>query len=656
MRETSEQPRLSQCRFAGTATAAVIWVLAGAGGAAAQPVAIALEVGDVGEQITEVVCTQGDNVDWGHVVWVRSASAGSAGRVHEWWDGATSVFEVATSLGSGEDQFLRHVIGLNTFGAAPSMKMWQAELSGNSTLLIGSGASGNTPLEVFDSTSGPCYPAAFTPYVDVCLTLRVATVVPFGLGGAEPASPDCPSGTSCLTGNAGLVIDQSVGDPCGGTDSDFHMVVPGVTSAPGGGTFLAVSPGISLATTQLGGLPARVAFVANWGNLNNPARGLFVGVGPHVNGSASFSQYAGAGLSTPGLPAMSFGYTGFDTPTLNDAGALAFGWAVEFDPENIGCASSSPMDSLWLKLRDPAGGPVATPIPIVYPGRSIPLDFDSTATFTSAQSRAGVTGGNACDYHGHVVLKGADIGWQLNASDELAFRAEYCTVGEGGGRVIRPGLFIARPQGTGVAITPLLAFPFDLGQSPVAPGTGGARFVHDETGIWMWINNAGNVAFRANLDDGRTGIWVARPVGTSYVIDLWLITGQQVQLPGGGSATLTGFLEAATAGGGQDGRSIVFNNQRLFVVAGTLESSSFPGSNIRQAAVAVFPSDFPPTSCNPDVNGDGNVDQDDVAYLVGVIGGGPNPAGIDPDFNQDGNVDQDDVAALLNAVAGGGCP
>jgi hypothetical protein len=60
--------------------------------------------------------------------------------------------------------------------------------------------------------------------------------------------------------------------------------------------------------------------------------------------------------------------------------------------------------------------------------------------------------------------------------------------------------------------------------------------------------------------------------------------------------------------------------------------------------------------CDPDVNQDGNADQDDVAYLINVIGGGPNPTGIDPDFNRDGNADQDDVAALVNTVGGGGCP
>jgi hypothetical protein len=63
-----------------------------------------------------------------------------------------------------------------------------------------------------------------------------------------------------------------------------------------------------------------------------------------------------------------------------------------------------------------------------------------------------------------------------------------------------------------------------------------------------------------------------------------------------------------------------------------------------------------PPPCDPDVNQDGNVDQDDVNYLINVVSGGPNPTGIDPDFNQDGNVDQDDVSALINVIAGGDCP
>lgn len=61
-------------------------------------------------------------------------------------------------------------------------------------------------------------------------------------------------------------------------------------------------------------------------------------------------------------------------------------------------------------------------------------------------------------------------------------------------------------------------------------------------------------------------------------------------------------------------------------------------------------------SCDPDMNQDGNADQDDISYLINVVGGGSNPTGINPDFNCDGNVDQDDVGALIDVVGGGACP
>lgn len=60
--------------------------------------------------------------------------------------------------------------------------------------------------------------------------------------------------------------------------------------------------------------------------------------------------------------------------------------------------------------------------------------------------------------------------------------------------------------------------------------------------------------------------------------------------------------------------------------------------------------------CNPDLNDDGNSDQDDVACLVAAIAGNPGCTDEDLDFNEDGNADQDDIASLINVVAGGPCP
>ncbi|MCE7973688.1 MAG: hypothetical protein DYG92_05075 [Leptolyngbya sp. PLA1] len=61
-------------------------------------------------------------------------------------------------------------------------------------------------------------------------------------------------------------------------------------------------------------------------------------------------------------------------------------------------------------------------------------------------------------------------------------------------------------------------------------------------------------------------------------------------------------------------------------------------------------------NCLTDYNLDGNSNQDDVAYLTNVVGGGENPTGLDPDFNHDGNADQDDIAALIDVIGGGPCP
>jgi len=60
--------------------------------------------------------------------------------------------------------------------------------------------------------------------------------------------------------------------------------------------------------------------------------------------------------------------------------------------------------------------------------------------------------------------------------------------------------------------------------------------------------------------------------------------------------------------------------------------------------------------CDPDLNADGNLDQDDVVYLIDIIAGGSAAAGLNPDFNKDGNLDQDDVTALVGVLAGGACP
>jgi len=104
----------------------------------------------------------------------------------------------------------------------------------------------------------------------------------------------------------------------------------------------------------------------------------------------------------------------------------------------------------------------------------------------------------------------------------------------------------------------------------------------------------------------------------------------------------------------QDGPSLLSAPFSVGVHTLTLRVTDSQGATDEDTLVITVNAGGP--ACDPDVNQDGNVDQDDVSYLINVVGGGENPTGIDPDFNQDGNVDQDDIAALINTVGGGGCP
>jgi subtilisin family serine protease len=74
-----------------------------------------------------------------------------------------------------------------------------------------------------------------------------------------------------------------------------------------------------------------------------------------------------------------------------------------------------------------------------------------------------------------------------------------------------------------------------------------------------------------------------------------------------------------------------------------------------QGYALVLTGDVRPAGCNPDINADGTVDQDDIACLIETIAGG-SCAIVDPDINGDGSVDQDDVALLTMLVAGLPCP
>jgi len=100
--------------------------------------------------------------------------------------------------------------------------------------------------------------------------------------------------------------------------------------------------------------------------------------------------------------------------------------------------------------------------------------------------------------------------------------------------------------------------------------------------------------------------------------------------------------------------SVIRNVDRVQVT--TLQPGYFYAPSFWEAGFDSVGLYHPGPRCDPDYNQDGNVDQDDVAYLVHVVAGGDNPTDRNPDYSKDGNVDQQDIEWLINTVGGGDCP
>ncbi|MCE7973301.1 MAG: hypothetical protein DYG92_03100 [Leptolyngbya sp. PLA1] len=161
---------------------------------------------------------------------------------------------------------------------------------------------------------------------------------------------------------------------------------------------------------------------------------------------------------------------------------------------------------------------------------------------------------------------------------------------------------------------------------------------------FVWMENLGFL----NLGDGTPadGVAYANSSGADFGVNIDPVTGQ---LSGLAWSENTGWINFS-------GGALASPPQPAQLDAGASRLRGYAwGENIGWINLDDA-THFVGFGCEADLNQDGNVDQDDVAYLVDVIGGGRNPTGIDPDFNLDGNADQDDVAALINVIAGGECP
>ncbi|MCC6950604.1 MAG: hypothetical protein IT433_04070 [Phycisphaerales bacterium] len=168
----------------------------------------------------------------------------------------------------------------------------------------------------------------------------------------------------------------------------------------------------------------------------------------------------------------------------------------------------------------------------------------------------------------------------------------------------------------------------------------GGRFLSG----FVWMENVGWL----NLGDGSpaNGATYANTTGSDFGVNIDTATGQLSGLAWGENVGWVNF-GGGTLATPPDPAMLDLGASRLF---GYAWGENIGWINLDHAVHYVG------FGCEPDLNQDGNADQDDLAYLVNVLGGGDNPTRIDPDFNLDGNADQDDIAALINVIAGGPCP
>ncbi|MCC6950853.1 MAG: DVUA0089 family protein [Phycisphaerales bacterium] len=276
---------------------------------------------------------------------------------------------------------------------------------------------------------------------------------------------------------------------------------------------------------------------------------------------------------------------------------------------------------------------------------------------------------------GVPVFEGISIGIRI---------AAYGTTGAGGSGVLNinitpPAQWDEQVNGQADAGQELNSAQVPTGSGPFTSISGGFDWIGDCDIYQINVCDVANFSATTALNtdpffDTRLFLFDSTGAGVTYNDDvpagtpgddtlLSHITGAFVPATGNYYLAVTQFDDMALDGmGSAMWAETPFNTERAPDgpgSAGPLASWRGGGEDLGTYRIdmtgACFPGGGGPT-CDPDVNQDGNVDQDDVSYLINVVGGGDNPTGIDPDFNQDGNVDQDDIAALINTVGGGGCP
>jgi hypothetical protein len=294
------------------------------------------------------------------------------------------------------------------------------------------------------------------------------------------------------------------------------------------------------------------------------------------------------------------------------------------------CGSSHTSPDVWYKYRPITGG-------------TVNVSMCGSAYDTVVEVYSG-----ACDGLSRLACNDDACGLQSATSfNGAAFSTYYIRVAgfngatgdvtllvTGGGGVIPPENDNCSYRGTTVVPG---ATPF----STIGATTDGAAYAVCNFNGFNQITN--DIWF--NYQTNCTGTLTVDTCSTSTDFDTRIAISRGIFCPGSAPIACNDDGPGCTAGRARVSVPVAAGEYFIIRVGGT---NGATGTGVLTITCT------PP--CDPDLNHDGNADQDDVAYLVNVIAGGGDPTGIDPDFNRDGNTDQDDYAALVRVIAGGPCP
>jgi hypothetical protein len=326
--------------------------------------------------------------------------------------------------------------------------------------------------------------------------------------------------------------------------------------------------------------------------------------------------------------------SGDTAPSLTRAGNFVFGNALSAPTVNafargvfvaslVRDGNAEPHLGIWSWSNDPT----EPPRPVMVPGEPAPsLPGGATGEYGQAPS-------------GTIPIAGAMQALALNDYGHVAFLASIeNAVGEAPSQAVYVGDITSQP------FSPVLI----ASTKHRAPGLCGEFDEFHSASI----NNSGHVLFRASVN-GIEGFWKWSAAdtnpGDAGIRFLASAPGSLVDHAELGVREITG-IRVDTQGGPAGSKALSFDNDGRLVAGVALT-----GQNTVFAVARFGPVALPEPVFTCDINGDGNVDQDDIAAFIQLLSGGlQHPCHIvDLDVNCDGNVDQDDTYHLINVVAKG---